>query len=241
MLVCNMVRRGPGPAGAAHGRRAGVVAMAAALLIGVAGGRPAGGLDADDVVRKVQERYDATRDFTADVTQEMTVASLGKTMTAHGTLAFKRPGKLRLELKDEEPQIVVADGRTLWFYQPAENQVLKAPFEAAFRSTTPISFLTGVGRIADDFTAQLSDVGAADPATLTLTLTPRTPKGDLEKLRLTVARDNFEIRGAEIHDPLGNVSRLRFEHIRPNTGLDEDRFVFQVPPGVDVLAAPLGE
>lgn len=217
------------------------VGIAAALIGIAASAEPARGLDADEVVRKVQERYDATRDFTADVTQETMVASLGKAAVAHGTLAFKRPGKLRLELKDEEPQIVVADGRTLWFYQPSEKQVLKAPFESAFRSTTPISFLTGVGRIADDFTARLAGEGATDDATVTLTLTPRKPKGDLEKLLLTVARDNYEIRGAEIHDPLGNISRLRFDRIRPNTGLDEDRFVFRVPAGVDVLSAPLGE
>jgi len=47
------------------------------------------GRDANAIVRKVQERYDATRDFPR-VTQEMTIASLGKTTTAHGTVAFKK-------------------------------------------------------------------------------------------------------------------------------------------------------
>ena len=67
-------------------------------------------LDATEVAKKVQARYDETRDFTADVTQEMTVASVGKAITSHGTIAFKKPGKLRLELTDEDPQTVVADG-----------------------------------------------------------------------------------------------------------------------------------
>jgi len=31
-----------------------------------------------------------------------------------------------------EPQVIVADGQTLWFYQPKEHQVMKAPFDAAF-------------------------------------------------------------------------------------------------------------
>ena len=55
------------------------------------------------------------------------------------------------------PQTVVADGTTLWLYQPKEQQVMKAPFDAAFRSTTPISFLTGVGRITDDFSRATLD------------------------------------------------------------------------------------
>lgn len=220
--------------------------------------------DAAEIVRKVQARYDETRDFTADVTQEMTIASLGKTVTAHGTIAFKKPGKLRLELKDDEPQTVVADGTTLWLYQPKEQQVMKAPFDAAFRSTTPISFLTGVGRISDDFDVQLDGgtavsgtatggtatsgtaaggtaAGSPSPAELLLILTPRRAASDVGQLRLTVARDTFDIRGAEVHDPLGNISRLRFDRIHRNSGVPDDQFVFHVPPGVDVISAPIGQ
>jgi outer membrane lipoprotein carrier protein len=195
--------------------------------------------DAAEIVRKVQARYDATHDFTADVTQEMTVASLGKTVTAHGTIAFKKPGKLRLELKDDEPQTVIADGTTLWLYQPKEQQVMKAPFDAAFRSTTPISFLTGVGRISDDFDARL-DVDTP-PAEIVLILSPRRAASDVGQLRLTVTHDTFDISGAEVHDPLGNVSRLRFDRIHRNSGVPDDQFVFHVPPGVDVISAPIGQ
>jgi outer membrane lipoprotein carrier protein len=196
--------------------------------------------DLDAVVRKVQERYDATRDFTADVTQEMTIASLGKTTTAHGTVAFKRPGKMRWDLSQGDEQVIVADGETLWLYQPKEKQVLKAPFDVAFRATTPISFLTGVGKIAQDFDVS-ADGGDAKSGVLYLMLVPRRDGAGVGKLRLTVARDSGEIRGAEIHDPLGNVSRLRFDHIKRNVGLSDDQFAFQVPPGVDVISAPIGQ
>jgi outer membrane lipoprotein carrier protein len=196
--------------------------------------------DLDAIVRKVQERYDGTRDFTADVTQEMTIASLGKTTTAHGTMAFKRPGKMRWDLRQDAEQIIIADGETLWLYQPSEKQVLKAPFDAAFRATTPISFLTGVGKIAQDFDVSLDGDDAKD-GMLYLLLVPRRDSASIGKLRLTVARDSGEIRGAEIHDPLGNVSRLTFERIKRNLGLSDDQFAFQVPPGVDVISAPIGQ
>jgi len=196
--------------------------------------------DLDAIVRKVQERYDTTRDFTADVTQEMTIASLGKTTTAHGTMAFKRPGKMRWDLTQGDEQVIVADGETLWLYQPKEKQVLKAPFDAAFRATTPISFLTGVGKIAQDF--DVSADGEDEKAgVLYLMLVPRRDNASVGKLRLSVARDSGEIRGGEIHDPLGNVSRLRFDHIKRNVGLGDEQFVFQVPPGVDVISAPIGQ
>jgi len=211
--------------------------VATLLLAAVA---RAAGPDVDAVVRKVQQRYDDTRDFTADVTQETTVASLGKTVSAQGTMAFKKPGRMRFELGGDAAQVMVADGTTLWLYQPDERQVLKAPFEAAFRATTPVSFLTGVGRIADDFTATLATPGgAAEP--LVLDLVPRKADGGVGKLRLYVTRDTYDIRGAEVHDPQGNVSRLTFTQMRRNVGLDDARFVFEIPPGVDVVTAPMAE
>jgi outer membrane lipoprotein carrier protein len=200
--------------------------------------------DVTEIVRKVQARYDDTRDFSADVTQEMTIASLGKTVTSHGTIAFKKPGKLRLELKDDEPQTVIADGTMLWLYQPKEQQVMKAPFDAAFRSTTPISFLTGVGRISDDFEVRLDGglaAGDTAAAEFALILTPRRASSDVGQLRLLVTRDTFDIRGAEVHDPLGNISRLRFDHLRRNSNVPDDQFVFHVPAGVDVISAPIGQ
>lgn len=211
-----------------------------ALVIALAPAAGGRALDVGEIVRKVQERYDATRDFTADVTQEMTVASLGKTITSHGTVAFKKPGKMRWELTQNDKQVIVADGTTLWLYQPEERQVLKTPFDAAFRSSTPASFLTGVGRITQDFTATL-DGESPDGQVLYLMLIPRRTDADVGKLRLTVARDTFDIRGAEVHDPLGNVSRLQFDHMRRNVGLTDDQFVFQIPPGVDVIRAPIAQ
>jgi outer membrane lipoprotein carrier protein len=191
-----------------------------------------------NIVQKVQERYDSTRDFSAKVTQEMTIASLGKTTSAQGTVAFKRPGKMRWELDHDTPQVIVADGTTLWLYQPKEHQVIKAPFDSAFRSSTPISFLTGVGRIAQDFDVSL-DGTSADGKMVYLMLVPRRDSTTIGKLRLTVASDSGEIRGAEIFDPLGNVSRLQFTDIRRNQDLPDKDFVFEVPAGVDVITPPV--
>jgi outer membrane lipoprotein carrier protein len=196
--------------------------------------------EAQRVVRAVQQRYDETTDFTADVTQEMNVASLGKTLTAHGTIAFMRPGKLRWQLNDGSGQVIVADGTTLWLYQPEEQQVLKAPFQSAFRASTPISFLLGVGRIADDFDVSLDQEPTAAEPLLWLKLIPRQSDGTIGWLRLGVIPKTFDIAAAEIHDQLGNVTRLQFHDLRRDVKLDDSLFHFKVPDGVDVVEAPIG-
>ena len=210
------------------------------LLAGMLVAAERRGVEVQKVIQKVQERYDSTRDFTAKVTQEMTIASLGKTTTAQGTVAFKKPGKMRWELDHDAPQVIVADGSTLWLYQPKEHQVIKAPFDDAFRSTTPISFLTGVGNIAQDFDMSIEGA-SANGGLVYLMLVPRRDSATLGKLRLTVASDSGEIRGAEIFDPLGNVSRLQFSDIRRNQNLPDKDFVFEVPPGVDVITPPIAQ
>jgi outer membrane lipoprotein carrier protein len=193
--------------------------------------------DVAAVVRKVQARYDSTADFTADVEQQIIVASMNKAITSRGTVAFKKPGKMRWEFTEDEPQVIVADGTTLWFYRPEERQVLKAPFDAAFRSTTPISFLTGVGDIEEDFIIS-ADGESEDGSLLHLRLVPRRDGSSVGQLRLTVERETSDIRAAQVRDPFGNVSTLRFESMRRNVGLADTRFEFAVPAGVDVIPVP---
>lgn len=207
--------------------------LTAALLVASA---PTASTTAE-VVARVQERIDATSDLQAHVHQKLEIASLGRTLEADGTMAFKKPGKMRWELGGDEPQIIVSDGKTIWFYQPAENQVLKSPFESAFRSTTPISFLTGVGRISDDFDVE---VVSRDDGRIQLSLRPRRDAGDLGQLRLGVDAATYEIVSAEVVDPVGNITHLTFSDQRRNTGLSDSQFHFEVPPGVDVVEAPLG-
>ena len=213
------------------------------VLLGTGRGLGAAEPGAAGLAQRVQARYDATEDFTANVIQEMTVASLGKTIRSEGTVAFKKPGKMRWEFPGDAAQTIVADGTTLWLYQPAEKQVLKAPFQAAFSSSTPISFLAGVGRISEDF-----DVSVAGDATgpvaddvVDLLLVSKRDADNVGRLRLTVVRDSGDIRAAAITDPLGNVTRLEFSNMQRNVHLGAERFVFEVPPGVDVITAPIGQ
>ncbi len=188
----------------------------------------------DEVVRRLQQRYDATSDFTADFTQAVDVPTLGKTLTSKGRVFFKRPGRMRWEFLEPEVQTIVADGTTLWVYQPDHRQVMKAAFRAAFQSATPVTFLFGVGKLVDDFRTSLVSV-TEDVLRLRL-----EPKRDAEigTLVVTVNRKTYDIVGAEISDPLGNVTRLAFSNLKRGVGLTDSQFTFEPPPGVDVVEAP---
>lgn len=223
-------------------------AMAAALLVVLAmlspreplGAEPAssgdGGEEARRYARRVQQRYDETEDLSADFTQELHLAAGGRVIRSSGRMAFAKPGRMRWEYDSPEPQTIVADGKTLWIHQPEDAQVLRAPLREAFESETPVSFLFGVARLERDFEPALepSPSGGA----LRLRLDPIARDRALGVLFLEVDPETFDIRSATIQDPLGNRTEVRLASLRRNQGLDQELFVFERPPGTDLIEAP---
>ncbi|HJY79992.1 MAG TPA: outer membrane lipoprotein chaperone LolA [Candidatus Binatia bacterium] len=193
----------------------------------------AGAAAVADVVKRLQARYDSTAGFRADFTQEVESATLGQKVESRGTVVFKKPGRMRWEF-NEPKQTLVSDGKFFWFYQPLEKQVLKTPFQQAFSSTTPASFLLGVGRLDQDFSIVLTEETADG---YQLRLTPKKDPEAIGLLDLVVSAKTFDILQATVTDPLGNVTRLHFSNIDRKAPLDDALFHFTAPPGVDVIEA----
>src|SRR5205085_9079615 len=74
------------------------------------------------IVAKLQARYDTTSAFRADFAQRTAVASVGDSDVAKGTVAFRKPGKMRWNYREPDEQQIISDGTTLWIYQPADQQ-----------------------------------------------------------------------------------------------------------------------
>jgi len=190
----------------------------------------------EEIVRQLQARYDQTRAFRAGFVQETLVLALGERDQQRGTVAFQKPGRMHWTFTAPTRQEIISDGATLWIYQPAERQVLKAAFEAAFVSTTPVSFLAGVGRINDDFRVA-SGARACTAERAYVLLVPKNGQ-NLGSLELTVDRSAWDILGATVTDPLGNVTTVTFEDLERNVEIPVEAFTFEVPDGVDVIHAP---
>ena len=184
-----------------------------------------------DIVKKLQTRYDSTAGFSATFTQEVESATLGQKVESRGTVVFKKPGRMRWEFT-EPRQTLVSDGQFFWFYQPAENQVIKTPFRQAFSTTTPASFLLGVGQLEKDFAIALT---AETKDAYQLRLTSKEDPEAIGALELTVNAQTFDIEQTIMTDPLGNVTRLRFLNIDRAASIQDEVFHFSIPAGVDVV------
>lgn len=188
------------------------------------------------VLRCVQERYGALRDLTAAFSQESRVASLGRNRKRAGRLYFQAPGRMRWEYDAPEPQVIVADGKQLWFYRPQRRQVVVQPLDAAFTRQTPLLFLLGRGEFAAEFTWDERELAPDAVGLLSIALRPRVESRDLSRLVVEVAGGGVcRLAGTIVEDAFGNVTHLAFSGERANTGLAAGLFTFAPPEGVEVV------
>lgn len=195
----------------------------------------AGGDDpVHEALQRLQQRYDQTKTLTADFKQTVEAPTLAGSLESHGTVAFEKPNHMRWNYAPPEEQVIVGDGETLWVYQPAEKQVMKAPLKEAFQAATPVTFLAGLGRVERDFTATLE---RADAERWVLRLVPRKDTG-MGTLLLSVRKADASVEEARVVDPVGTTTRIIFSNEKRNQPIDAGLFRFTPPPGVDVIRPP---
>jgi outer membrane lipoprotein carrier protein len=209
---------------------AAVIFLAAAGLVLGAASLAASDEAAGALGRRLEARQRRVTDLTARFVQTYRSGALGREIVERGTLAVKRPGRLRFEYQKPEAKTFVCDGRTSYFYVPADRQVLVRDQTDA--RDLPTLLLAGRVDLESRFTLSLGPPAGGRP---TLRLVPREPDGEIASLELEVdAADR--IRALLVIDVQGNQSRFVFEDIRENLGLPDRLFHFQVPRGVEVVS-----
>jgi outer membrane lipoprotein carrier protein len=183
------------------------------------------------LAKALQTRYQSIRDFSADFVQSYRAGVLKTQTRESGTVAVKKPGKMRWTYSKPERKELVSDGVTLYWYEPEAKQVIQR--DVANQSSTPDLFLSGRGDIARDFTP--SYVDAPIPGTLALKLIPRRSEPEYEYLIVAVDPGTMQIRALTTRDHQGGESTLTFTNMKENRGLSDKDFVFRVPRGVPVV------
>lgn len=182
----------------------------------------------DAVVLSVENHYQNLTDLTARVTQKNFLKSLNKTQSFEGTLAIKKPGRLRLDYTNS--QTIVIDGAMAWFYSKKSEQAVRRTFSDFEHANIPVAFLLGASSIRDDFDAVRPD----EKSPGTLELLPKKKGAIMKKLRLQTDEAG-RITGMTIFDKSGNTTDITFTDIREGVGLEDSLFLFKVPKGTEVI------
>ncbi len=191
----------------------------------------------NEIAERVQAHYDDIQDFEAVFTQSVIHRIVHKTIEESGTVAFKRPGRMRWEYRDPE-KLLVTDGSKSYFYVPEDRQVIVSHTQGgamALAPESPLSVIMGETRLLDAFEVMDSDTEPAVGGRV-LRLVPRRSQEDFEEAEIEVHPDGQVMR-VSLLDHQGNRTEFLFEDIRENRGLSDSPFRFEIPPGVDILMA----
>lgn len=149
--------------------------------------------------------------------------------SASGHLYLQRPGKFRWDYLQPAEQLVLTDGKKLWFYDKDLAQANVRDMDSTL-SSTPAVLLSGGAPLASQF-----DITAlpADEGLEWFQLRPKRADNDFQAVR--VAFSKGELVRMLLADKLNQVTSLKFSAAKRNIPLAPELFSFTPPAGVDVI------
>ena len=190
--------------------------------------------DLNDLVNGVERYFARMNDYTSDFIQ-ISQDQLNRKREAAGHLYLKRSRMMRWEYKSPEEELFISDGKTVYFYVPADKQVNKEAVKETFDDRMPLMFLLGRSGLQAEFTQfELLTAKPVFAGTKVIRMTPKR-KTDLKELIMEVDPASYQIRRLLLSHTDGSRSDFIFSKIQVNTGLKASDFEFKVPPGVQVV------
>lgn len=185
---------------------------------------------AADLAARVQARFAAVRDFTAEFTQTETSPLLPRPVVERGQVKVKKPGKMRWTYTSGDKKVFVSDGVRVYMHYPQDRYVEE--FRVDKDASTGLMFLAGRLDLVRDFVASMP---SAQPAgEWHLELTPKKKDADLVTLTLAVERVSLGLRGFKIVDDQEGVRTFRLTKLEENRNLPDSDFVFVMPRNVEL-------
>jgi outer membrane lipoprotein carrier protein len=188
----------------------------------------------NDIIDGVDRSFARMKDYSSNFVQ-ISKDALNRKQESAGHVYLRRGGMARWEYTNPEEQLFVSDGKTVYFYVPADKQVNREAAKNTFDDRMPLMFLLGRSNLRNEFT---SFVLLPDKpflaGTKVIRMIPRR-KTDLKELIIEVDPQNYQIRRLILDHSDGRHSDFIFSNIRTNTGLDAALFDFKVPSGVQIV------
>jgi outer membrane lipoprotein-sorting protein len=147
------------------------------------------------------------------------VAYDGSTRT--GKAWMQRPGRLRFEYDDPDPQLLVSGGSALVYHDPALNQTTNIPL-----ASTPLGILLGQHVAIESNDSEVTKI-ERQPGEYDVTLT-RPGKAALGSLTLVFGTDPLELRQWVVTDAQGHATRVSLYDISPVKDLPASLFQYSL-------------
>jgi outer membrane lipoprotein carrier protein len=177
-------------------------------------------------IQQLRDLLQPITSLSARFEQQITDGDDFQLQASEGLFQVSQPNRLRWVVETPMPQQIIADGVTLWIYDPDLEQVIIQPFNEDIAATPAILFSGDLDQLDDAyFVTQLAE-GRFE-------LKPEQGGSLFDSM--TIAFDGSKPASIALTDTLGQTTSIRFSQLELNPVLSGDLFVFQTPDGVDVI------
>lgn len=174
-----------------------------------------------------------------------------------GTAFFRRPGKMRWEYESPERNLFLVDGKSAWFYVPADHTATRVPAKESSDWRTPLSLLAGemkVSRVCARVEAALTEkpespdhavffcqLRGTDPAhNNQSSREPSRQTGDRgEIVFFEIVKNTGELVRVLVKEPGGVGVEFHFANWKWDPPLADSLFRFAAPSGVAIVNGEL--
>jgi len=205
------------------------------LLFLVAASAAARAGDLQQVADNVDRRYNRMSALTTDFTEIYKGAGIERSES--GTLALKKPGKMRWDYLQPRQKLFVTDGKKAYFYVPGERQARQAPMKNLDDLRSPLRYLLGKTKLQKEFEGlALADVRPLKAGDVVLQGVPRGMADRVRRVLLEVGPEG-SIHRIVAEEVDGSTTEFRFSNQREEVALPDSQFQFHVPPDVEMIQA----
>lgn len=190
------------------------------------------GAELEKILKGIETRYSG-QGFSVAFFQESMLKAMQISDTAEGRLTVKKPGKMRWEYILPDPQTIMTDGKSMWIYRPADNQVMVGQAPAFFGDGKGAGFLSDIRQVRKGFRVEV--LPSDEKNHYRLKLVPRQPTADIAEIFLSVAKGSFQVDQVLTLNAYGDETKISLNDYKFNLNPKEELFSFVIPDGIDVV------
>ncbi len=172
----------------------------------------------------LNQRLQITNGFSAAFKQTVTAPDGEVVMEGEGKVEIARPSLFRWTTTKPDENVLVSDGKTLWYYSPFVQQV-SIYWQEQATEQTPFVLLTR-NRASDWDNYKVEQQGDV------FTLTPTAADSNQGQFKIEIGAQGA-VKGFGVLEQDGQKSQFTFDQVSLKAP-SKDRFTFTVPEGVEV-------
>lgn len=216
-----------------------LVVILASIFFGVFAGCL--GLSNEQIVSEVQKKYTDLKDYKGQMV--MTISLEGNQETTEMNFIYKLPDKFEQKYLTGllKGNIVVSNGSTTWVYDSQANDVTITAFSREDRKPV-IDFGPYILEMHKIFDIQHFDSERiGDREVFILDMIPKNSTNKtILKQKLWIDKETWMPLRIENYDKIGKpVITIEYRNLEINTGVQDDDFNFQIPPGTKIITKEL--